>query len=615
MLTKEELFSIFSDGSSDFISPPGPHALGDSVSIALRMLPQLEIIDVKLRIFPDGEERLLPMKNERRGKFAYWFAETKLNCSPFPYRFRIQTLERVYWLNASGLHPYIPTDDEDFKLVPGFSGPGWVLESVFYQIFPDRFRCGRPEIAKAPRSSSPAFKPPTIKAWDDPLGIPNLGNEFYGGDLWGVREMLPHLEMLGINAIYMTPIFEAYSNHRYDTVDYRRVDHYLGGNEALSALNVALENLGMRYVLDGVFNHSGVNHFWFQDACKNPESKFQDWYTFTDYPEKYVSWLDHKSLPKLDYSSEELRDEIFRGSDAIAKTWLRDPYSASGWRLDAPNMLGCNGTDRGNIDLWREFRKEIKTENPEAYIFGECFFEGTKWLQGDAFDAVMNYKGFTLPFNQWLSGKDLHLNPGSLSAEEAATWINSIIARVPFALRNLQFNALSTHDIPRFISKVEMNEQLYRLGLIFQMAFPGVPSIYYGEELALAGGKDPYNRSPMPWGKIAENRDLLEFVAALCGMRRSLSILQTGAFRIIAAVDDLLAFTRFDKDEVLIIAGNRSSKTQSLNIPVEWLGLNEGQGFRSVFSIGSVHFVENGHIKLFLSPFEGIWLSAKLDEN
>ncbi|MFZ2955706.1 MAG: alpha-amylase family glycosyl hydrolase [Candidatus Ozemobacteraceae bacterium] len=605
-----ELASLFSDGSSDFISPLPPHTLNQKVEIRVRVLAAAHLRDIQLRIFPDGEERLLRMRDEVQGPFRVWRAETVLTRLPFTYRFRIQTEQRIFWYNASGLHAHMPPDEEDFRLVPGFSAPAWLHSTVFYQIFPDRFRRGHDAVGSSARTRSPAFTPAVVKEWDAPLstGRSNFGHEFYGGDLQGVREMLPHLEGLGVNGLYFTPIFESPSNHRYDTTNYDRVDPFLGGNEALADLSESLQARGMRYILDGVFNHAGVNHAWFQDAATRADSPFREYFTFPAYPREYVSWLGHKNLPKFDYASEKLCDAMFRSPDSIARRWLRAPYSASGWRLDAPNMLGRHGTDEGNLELWQAFRKSIKTEYPDAWLVGECFPEATRWLQGDTFDSVMNYRGFTNPMIQWLSGADLHGHPGQISAHEAATWMTSVMARVPFELRNLQYNALSSHDIIRFISRVNGNEDLYRLAVVLQMAFPGVPAIYYGEELAMTGGKDPDNRRPMAWNTVSRRRDLLEFLSRIIGLRRSLRVLRRGAFRFLTATDDGLAFARFEGGEVLIAAANRAPRPLELTIPVGILGLVDGMSMRSIVSVSSAIFVENGQLRLMLSPCEAVWL-------
>jgi alpha-glucosidase len=600
--------SLFSDGSIDFVFPSGPHRLGQKIQIRLRGLQGVDVKDVHLRTFPDGEERLVPMSVHESPPFTYWAAEVTLACAPFPYRFRLQTSRQVLWFNGTGLHQGMPPDEEDFRLIPGFTAPRWAQRSVFYQIFPDRFYCGKPETALAKRSLSPSYSRILLKKWTDPLSHPNEGVDFYGGDLWGILQKLDYLEHLGVNALYLTPIFTALSNHRYDTVDYRNVDPYLGGNDALIALTREMEKRGMSLVLDGVFNHAGLHHPWFKDAQRDKNSPCSDMFSFTRHPTEYVCWLGHRNLPKLNFASPKVRQEIYLGPDSIARQWLRAPYKINGWRLDAPNMLGCNGTDAGNLEVWQEFRRSVKAENPDAYLFGECFFEGTKWLQGNAFDAVMNYKGFTLPLIQWASGADLHLNPAEISARDMAQWMKAMMARIPFDIRNLQYNQLSTHDIPRFIHRVSGSQSLYKMAFLIQMAFPGVPSIYYGEEAALDGARDPDNRRPMPWDTLAEHQDLQDLIRKAANLKRTLPVLEAGAFVFLHAEDDTLAFARFVGDDFVLVAANRHGSPRKLRIPVAVLGLPEGQPLRSLLSMDSLKVVKESHIALTLPPRSAVWL-------
>ncbi len=603
------LGSAFSDGSSDFVSPPGPQRMGEKVTIRMRALKGAQINDVKLRIFPDGEERMVPMKPRRAGPFEYWEAEVILSVRPFPYRFRLQTADHVFWMNARGLHLAIPSDSDDFKLVPGYSGPGWVPSSVFYQIFPDRFRCGRPRQSKKPHEMSPALDPARIKEWNEPLDPVNRGNEFYGGDLWGILDRIPHLRKLNVNALYLTPIFSAPSNHKYDVASYEQVDPFFGGNEALAELSKALGEAGIRFILDGVFNHCGNHHPWLETARKNPSSPERKMFTFSENSDEYVSWLGHRNLPKLDYASGMVRDRIYLAGDSAAKRWLVPPFASSGWRLDAANMLGRGGTDEGNLDLWREFRREVKSVSPDAYLVGECFFEGTRWLQGDTFDGVMNYKGFTIPLIQWLTGRDLHLHPARIPAIHAALWISSVMAKVPFALRNTQLNSLSTHDIPRFIHRVEGNEALYRVAAAIQMAFPGTPSIYYGEEIAMEGGRDPQNRRPMDWGRVSEKAGLIEFIAHLTGLRRSLAVLRDGAFTFLPTSAETLAFARFKGAEHLIVGVNPFPEPRLIRIDCSLLGLKTGWEFSDLVGTGGIRTTGRNLI-LEMGPSETRWVKA-----
>jgi alpha-glucosidase len=604
----EGIQSLFSDGSADFVQPPGPHVPGDEVTLKLRGIRGAGLLGVWLRIIPDGEERLIKMTSEEVGAFTYWQAPVKVTRLPFPYRFRVQTERAVWWLNASGLHPCVPPDEEDFRLVPGFQGPEWPKSAFFYQIFPDRFSCGRPETALAPRAVSPSYSPVNLKGWHEPLSGKNEGTDFFGGDVWGILEKLDYLQELGVSALYLNPVFSAPSNHRYDVTDFRQVDPFLGGNEALIELSAELRRRGMQYILDGVFNHVGCHHPWFQEACQDAESPAAAFFSFSRHPRQYVSWMGHSSLPKLNYASRELRKEMWGSRNAVAKFWLKEPFGAAGWRLDAPNMLGKNGLDEGNLECWQEFRQAVKKDFPESYLFGECFFEGTKWLQGDAFDGIMNYKGFTIPLLQWVSGRDLHMNPGEMSARVAAQQMTAVMARIPFALRNLQYNSLSTHDIPRFIHRVDGNESLFRLALHILTAFPGVPSLYYGEELAMDGGGDPGNRRPMEWHQAEARVGLRRLIARLAGLRKSMRVLAEGAFSFLAAEEDALAFVRFLGDEMLIVAANRAPVPRKLRIPMEILGLEENQAFRSVLTMDSLKVVKNGSLQLSLGPREALWL-------
>ncbi len=573
--------TFFSDGSADFVDPPGPHRIDQLVTIRLRALQGVRVRSVKIRTFPDGEERLVEMVPAESPPFRVWSARVKLSVCPFRYRFRVETDHHVLWRNAAGLERIMPPDDEDYRLLPGYVPPVWVAESVMYQIFPDRFHCGRPETALAPRALSPASRPAVVKRWHEMPGRPNFGHDFFGGDLWGVGDKLAHLERLGVNTIYFTPVFAALSNHRYDTTDYTCVDGY----------------------------HVGRAHPWFQDAIANANGEFRPFFTFSEYPEKYVSWLGHTNLPKLDFACERVHDLIYRGPDAIGRAWLRAPYRASGWRLDVANMVGVGGTDRGNLEIWRAFRRAVREERPDAYLLGECFYDGHHWLQGDAFDAVMNYKGFTMPLIQWLAGSDLHLHPAEIQGVDLARWMTNVMARIPFVIRNQMYNPLSSHDIVRFIHRVAGNEKVYRLALMVQMAWPGTPAIYYGEEIALDGGADPDNRRPMPWDAVTKQEDLIEFVARLVRYRRRSAVLQRGAFAWLAVDDDAVAFARFLGGEFVIVAANRGSRPTRLRVPLALLGLPDGMPLREVGGIGALRTVQERAVTLHLGAREGVWLT------
>ena len=245
--------------------------------------------------------------------------------------------------------------------------------------------------------------------------------EFYGGDLPGITGKLDYLAGtssssgpgLGVNALYLNPVFTAYSNHRYDVADYDNVDPHLGGNAALAELRRGLTDRGMRYMLDIVPNHCGFMHPWFRAAQADPAAATAEFFTFRHHPDDYECWLGVRSLPKLNYRSPRLREAIYAGPDAVFRRWLRPPYAADGWRVDVANMLGRHGVDQLGAEVARGIRQAVKAENPDAYLLGENFFDATAQLQGDGWDASMNYAGFTMPLWYWLRGftVDQHSEP------------------------------------------------------------------------------------------------------------------------------------------------------------------------------------------------------------
>jgi alpha-glucosidase len=236
--------------------------------------------------------------------------------------------------------------------------------------------------------------------------------EFYGGDLAGIEARLDHLEELGANALYINPVFSAYSNHRYDVVDYENVDPHLGGNPALLSLRQATRARNMRLILDIVPNHCGILHPWFQAAQADPTTPQAGYFTFHRHPDQYESWLGVRTLPKLNYRSKGLRGVMYENPDSILRRWLQPPYSMDGWRLDVANMLARQGADQLGPEVGRGMRAAIKAENPAAYILGENFFDATSQLQGDMWDAAMNYSGFSKPLRYWLVNFQIRRSDG-----------------------------------------------------------------------------------------------------------------------------------------------------------------------------------------------------------
>ena len=369
--------------------------------------------------------------------------------------------------------------------------PDWVKNAVFYQIFPDRF-------AKSHSTVKGQWQGSKLEAWD----ATPTGQGYKGGNLWGVVDKLDYLQDLGINAIYFTPIFQSASNHRYHTHDYYQVDPLLGGNVAFEALIKAAHQKNIKVVLDGVFNHCSRGFFFFNDILENgPHSPWLDWFKIKDWPlsaydgskpAHYESWVGNRALPQFNHDNPQVKEYIMQ----VGEYWL--DQGIDGWRLDVPNEITTPG-------FWSEFRARVKAINPEAYIVGEIWEDASQWLDGNQFDGVMNYK-FTEPTINFTAGdryipkySQHNLRPyPPISAAEYATRINSLLQLYDWEIQLTQLNLLDSHDTSRMLTAVGEDRTSVQLATVLMMTFPGAPSIYYGDEVGLPGGKDPDCRRIFP---------------------------------------------------------------------------------------------------------------------
>lgn len=330
-----------------------------------------------------------------------------------------------------------------------------------------------------------------LRDWDEPLTAEAGGSTFYGGDLDGIRQKLPWLKALGVNALYLNPVFVAPSVHKYDTEDYRHVDPQFGGDEVLLRLREATRKSGIRLVLDGVFNHSGDSHAWFDrhrrgegGAFHNPDSASRSWYSFS--PEGLaLDWLGYSSLPKLDYRSATLVEEINQGNDSIARHWLKAPWEMDGWRLDVAHMLGEGGGAANNLLHVAGISRAAKETRPDAYVVGEYFGDARQWLQADAEDAAMNYRGFTFPLWAFLSRTDIAGDPQHISAHTCIAWMDNYRAGLSHQQQLRMFNQLDSHNTPRFKTLLGRDIARLPLAVVWLFSWPGVPCIYYGDEVVL----------------------------------------------------------------------------------------------------------------------------------
>ncbi len=596
------------DGSALYLSNPIPRH-NDRITVRLRVPAAASIRAVFLRTAPDGENKLAPMHEvERDGVSAWWSGELHVHMPSNRYRFKIMTDEGAYFLNASGLSRAELPDTLDFNLLADYAAPEWVEDAVFYQIFPDRFYNGDPSTNVEPGEWSTNRFATQLRPWGAPL-LPwhEAGNlDFYGGDLPGITQKLDYLADLGVNALYLTPIFTSYSNHRYDIADFFNVDPHLGGNEALAALRRALDAHKMRIILDVTLNHCGWKNGWFTEAQADLNAPTAEYFTFyNNAPNQYEAWLGVRSLPKFNYRSEALRDKMYRAPDSVLRSWLREPYRIDGWRLDVANMQARQGAIQLDHKMGRQLRRAVKGDRPDAYLYGEHFFDGTIHLGGDELDASMNYAGFTLPLWRWLAGHELGTENRPESADQTLMPAEALFeqwayfrAVIPWAIARQQFNLLDSHDTPRILNKVDGDKRLVKLAVALLMTYVGVPCIYYGDEIGLPGGVDPDNRRCMIWNEADWDSDLREYFKKLIALRRTAPALRRGGFQALYAAGGLLAFQRQSAEQRLIVIGHRGpGATEQVTIPVWQGGLAEGT--RLVDLIGGAEFtVKDGDIRV-----------------
>lgn len=525
---------------------------------------------VTMRAEFDNEETSLPMHKQRRQPHpgvTAWRAtiDTTKGQPRHRYSFKMLWHNRQLWFTPQGFSRFPPARLEQFAVDYPDAGPEWVVEQVFYQIFPDRF--ARSQRRNPQRDKTyyhhAAGQETIFRQWDEPVTAQAGGSTFYGGDLDGISEKLPYLKKLGVTALYLNPVFVAPSVHKYDTEDYRHVDEQFGGDEALLRLRENTRREGMRLILDGVFNHSGDSHAWFDrhnrgtgGACHNPESPQRDWYSFDDEG-RALDWLGYASLPKLDFQSLTLVEEIYGGEDSIVRHWLKAPWHMDGWRLDVVHMLGEGGGARHNLQHVAGITRSAKQANPDAFVFGEHFGDARQWLQADAEDSAMNYRGFTFPLWGFLANTDISYDPQLIDAETCMKWMDNYRASLSHQQQLRMFNQLDSHDTARFTSLLGKDVARLPLAVTWLFTWPGVPCIYYGDEVGLDGNNDPFCRKTFPWQEDKQDKTLLALYQRLIKLRKQSQALRYGGCQVVYAHDNVVVFVRVYNQQRVLVAINR----------------------------------------------------------
>jgi glycosidase len=523
----------------------------------------------------------------RDTQWDYFETTLTLNDPRFRYQFLLEDRDgEQYWFNEKGFfkdrprgftggqfeYPYININ-EIFEI------PEWVQDAVFYQIFPERFYNG-----------NTSNDPENIQPW----GAEPDRTSFFGGDLEGIIKKLDYLVDLGINALYLTPIFLSPSNHKYNIDDYYQVDPAFGEFETARLLVEEAHKRGIRVILDAVFNHCGFNFFAFKDVRQNgKKSRYVDWFDIEDFPVKTTPPVNYRtfandvvSMPKLMTENPEVREYLLE----VARYWIRE-IDADGWRLDVANEVDHH--------FWREFRQVVKSEKKDAYIVGEIWHDAQEWLRGDQFDAVMNYK-FTYPVIDFFATRKI--GPGTF---------DSLLARNRMAYKDAvnyaMLNLLDSHDTPRILHWFKGDKARMKLAVLFQMTYLGAPMVYYGDEVGMEGGDEPQSRRCMVWDENRQDMQLRKYYQRLINLRHELAPLRRGDYRTIVCdeLTNIYGFIRrYQGEEVIVILNNspHNHKIELDNRITKKAHLRNHLDNKTYEKIEEIFRIE-------LAPFEGVILT------
>lgn len=435
--------------------------------------------------------------------------------------------------------PYIAREDV-------YNESKWLQESIIYQIFPDRFCNGNSVI-----------NPKNTKPW----GYPHVDyRSKFGGDIQGIIDKLDYLEDLGVNVIYLTPIFKSSSNHKYNTQDYYTIDPEFGSNELVKELIDKCHKKNIKIIFDAVFNHSGDDFFAFKDVLRNQKnSKYSDWYIINSFPVStkkinyYAFGNAHKNMPKLNTSNPEVTKYLLD----VAKFWIKE-YKIDGWRLDV-----C---DEVSHTFWKKFRDTIKSVNKDAVIIGEIMHEANNFLKGDQLDSIMNYP-IKFACVDFFAKKNITAREFlNILGQNRMLYMNSINKQL--------LNLIGSHDTARFLTECHDNIEKMKLAICFQFTYVGVPYIYYGDEIGLCGGEDPQNRKCMIWNEKLQNHDLLNFYKKMITIRKKHPTFVHGDFKEISRENNILSYSREYNNEKYIIIINNNDHSEYIDLNANYTCTN-----------------------------------------
>lgn len=631
------LNSVYTDGSSFFVSNPKPRR-AETISIRLKVRANERLKHVLLRSREYGREHLYEMKKEetRRG-FDWYVVEVTVHEQRFCYQFYLVTELEIFYYTQHRITDYMPDESRDFVILVDYDAPDWMKNAVFYQIFPDRFRNGKPELHVADGEYTYRGHPvQRITDWSKPPGVyeESFCLDFYGGDLYGVIEKLDYLEDLGVNAIYLNPIFWAPSIHRYDALDYELVDPYLGGDEALAQLSEEMHRRGMHLMLDISVNHVSSDAKWFNrdgvfyplniGAYHNPHAAERAFFFF-DENNDYYKWADVETMPTLNYQSERLRDKIYRAPDAILKKWILPPFNVDAWRFDVADVFARNEHADVHQEVWREMRQELTSVRSDIVFLAEEWTDCTPMFDGKTWDSTMNYFGYGRPARMFLGEPDhfskrhevLRKIRPTMSAADLKARILQFYSRLPHVVQSQMLNHLNTHDLTRIYNDPSVNRDEYRSMILLMFTLPGMPSIYYGDERLLNGRATDLEgaRFPMDWSPLEkadlETKKNYDLYRLLAHLKRTSPVLIDGGFKILYADGRIFSSARFSEEELLLTVFSGEEKDRRIRFNIADLGFSDADLIETLIGNEIEAEIEGEDLWLTLEAHQGYLLRLR----
>lgn len=559
--------------------PFGAIKINQGVRIAVNTNEAYNLLNIKWIILKDevkvGEVELLQeSKKYYKGEFNQ-FNETGLYFYYFEVDIDIDgNKKKVFYgknvedgscreYNYENINKYQITVHEEFET------PKWYKEGIMYNIFVDRFNNGN----RNKKPSNPKDNSFIYGSWyDTPMYIKDSNNDiirwdFHGGNLKGIIDKLSYLKKIGVTIIYLSPIFESSSNHKYNTGDYKKIDPMFGDEEILKELIEKAEKKGISIILDGVFSHTGADSKYFNKfgkydeigAYQSKDSKYSSWYSFNNFPNDYKCWWGVKDLPNVNELDKSYMDYIIYDKDSVINKWTS--MGIKGWRLDVADELPTY--------FIKEIRKELKKNDDEAILIGEVwedasnkvsYSERRSYLNGDQLDSAMGY-----PFRENI----IDFLKGNINSKELKNKFMTIKENYPKESFKSNLNLISSHDVTRINTELNEDKDLVKLAVAIQMTFEGVPYIYYGDEAGLCGGTDPDNRRTYPWKR--EDEDMMEFYKESISTRNRYEVLINGDTEFIdTKEDDVFGYIRFNENlEKILILINRSQYDKNISINID----------------------------------------------